>query len=173
MSNPNTVHAIFSRTRVGRARLPRVVRVSVVTLLAVASLGACGGDSGADSPSATAAETADTADMAGARPAFGLVTPEQAAMLATDPAVTVLDVRTPDEFASGHLDGAVLVDFSSPTFADAIAELDPAQPYLVYCHSGNRSGQAVASMTQAGFESLWDLDGGVSAWTAAGLELVR
>jgi phage shock protein E len=143
--------------------------VPLVTLLTVLPLSACGGDADADpTPDPTVAATA--AD-AGERPAFGIVTPEQAATLATDPAITVLDVRTPEEFTEGHLAGAVLVDFSSPAFADEVAQLDPSQPYLVYCRSGNRSGQAVAAMQQAGFAQLWDMDGGVTAWTAAGLPI--
>ena len=117
----------------------------MVSLLGLAS---CGEDEAAAEPVPAA-----TASEAGARPAYGLVTPDQAAALATDPSVTVLDVRTPEEYAEGHLEGAVLVDFSAPTFADEIAGLDASQLYLVYCRSGNRSGQAVAVMQQAGLRS--------------------
>lgn len=167
MSHPTTDSPIFPRRGGGRTRLLRVAGVPLVTVLTVLALTSCGGDDAAAEPVSVASDS-----EAGAWPAYGLVTAEQASLLATDPGVTVLDVRTPEEYAEGHLDGAVLVDFSSPTFADEIAQLDALRPYLVYCRSGNRSGQAVAVMQQAGFAALWDMDGGVTAWTAAGLELV-
>jgi rhodanese-related sulfurtransferase len=168
MSHPTTDGSILPRGSRGRARLLRFGGVPLVTTLAVLTLAACGGDDADGTAAAPVTSVADTA----ARPAFGLVTPEQAASLAADGAITVIDVRTPEEFAEGHLDGALLVDLSSPTFADEVAQLDPLQPYLVYCRSGNRSGQAVDAMQGLGFEQLWDMDGGVIAWTSAGLPLV-
>ena len=137
------------------------------------SLGACGGDEVEPAAQAAADTAPDTGGAATAGlPAFGIVAPAVAAELAADPSVTVIDVRTPDEFAEGHLEGATMIDFSSPTFADDVAALDPAGNYLVYCRSGNRSGQAVAVMQQLGFERVWDMEGGVVAWSGAGLPLV-
>jgi phage shock protein E len=167
MSHLTTDSPIFPRRGRGRTRLLRVGGVPLVTALAVLALASCGEDEAAAEPAPVVTES-----EVGARPGYGLVTPDQAAELATDPGVTVLDVRTPEEYAEGHLEGAVLVDFSAPTFADEIAGLDASQPYLVYCRSGNRSGQAVAVMQQAGFAALWDMDGGVISWTAAGFDLV-
>lgn len=167
MSHPTTDSPIFPRRGAGRTRLHGAVGVPLVTMVSLLGLASCGEDEAAAEPVPAA-----TASEAGARPAYGLVTPDQAAALATDPSVTVLDVRTPEEYAEGHLEGAVLVDFSAPTFADEIAGLDASQLYLVYCRSGNRSGQAVAVMQQAGLPALWDMDGGVSSWTAAGFDLV-
>jgi rhodanese-related sulfurtransferase len=83
--------------------------------------------------------------------------------------LVVLDVRTPEEFAEGHLEGAVLVDFYDADFADQLAALDPDVPYLLYCRSGNRSGQALGVMEQLGFTSVANLDGGIVAWSGAGL----
>ena len=54
-----------------------------------------------------------------------------------------------------------------------LAELDPDETYLVYCRSGNRSGQTTALLDELGFEQVYDLDGGVLAWQSAGLPLVR
>jgi phage shock protein E len=65
---------------------------------------------------------------------------------------TVIDVRTPEEFAAGHVEGALLIDVSAPDFAARIAELDPEGRYLVYCRSGNRSAQAVAAMRDTGLD---------------------
>jgi phage shock protein E len=65
---------------------------------------------------------------------------------------TVIDVRTPEEFADGHVEGALLIDISAPDFAERVAELDPEGEYLVYCRSGNRSAQAVAAMRDTGLD---------------------
>ncbi len=64
-----------------------------------------------------------------------------------------------------------MIDFYEPGFADEIAALDPEGEYLLYCRSGNRSGQTAALMAELGFEQVWDLDGGVIAYGAAGLDL--
>lgn len=161
---------------------PTIIRTargtSAIAVLALLAATGCGGEDDAAGPVVEAAEEpADTStgtdpgtDTAGLP--FGLVTAEEAAALATS-GVTVLDVRTPEEFAEGHLDGAQLIDFYSSTFAEQIAALDPDEEYLVYCRSGNRSGQTVALMRELGIDQVWDLDGGVIAYGAAGLPFVR
>jgi len=63
----------------------------------------------------------------------------------------IIDVRTPAEYATGHLDGALNIDVQSADFAAQISELDPSQPYFIYCRSGNRSGQAISKMANMGF----------------------
>lgn len=78
--------------------------------------------------------------------------------------VTVLDVRTPAEFAEGHLPGAVNIDVEDAAFPDKIAQLDPAGDYAVYCRSGNRSRAAMDYMTQAGVTHTVGLEGGIGAW---------
>lgn len=92
-------------------------------------------------------------------------------LVATD-GVVVVDVRTPQEYAEGHLDGALNLDVSAPDFTTAIAALDPDVTYALYCRSGNRSAQAMDVMSSAGMTSLAHLDGGVAAWTSAGGNLV-
>ena len=87
--------------------------------------------------------------------------------------VVTLDVRTPAEFAEGHIEGARLIDFQSGNFESEIAELDKEATYAVYCRSGNRSGQAVAIMHDAGFHNVYNLNGGVIDWANAGLPLVN
>lgn len=78
----------------------------------------------------------------------------------TDDAV-LLDVRTPSEFAGGHVSGASNIDFNNPSFVSEIQKLDREKTYFVYCRSGNRSGQAVAMMRKEGFRSIYELQGGV------------
>ncbi len=87
--------------------------------------------------------------------------------------MTVLDVRTPAEFAEGHLAEAVNIDLSAPDFAARIAELDPAAPYAVYCRSGSRSAEALRLMQEAGFDDVAHLDGGIIDWQGSGGEIVR
>lgn len=149
----------------------RAILVAIVTASAVAS---CGGDDDGTAEPATepAADAAGESTPVADRPDYGLVTADEAARLAAG-GVTVIDVRTPEEYAEGHIEGAELIDLSSPTFADRIEALDPSDEYLVYCRSGNRSAQAVAVMQELGFDRVWDLDGGVIAYDAAGLPLVR
>lgn len=154
------------------ARGPRrssALAMSAVALIATVGLAACGNDepSSDDAP----ATTATTADVS---PSVALIGPAAAeALLAAPPAgLVVLDVRTPEEFAAGHLEGAVMIDFQSPTFAADVVGLGEDTPVFVYCRSGNRSAQAVATMVQLGFTDITELDGGVVAWEAAGLPLV-
>jgi len=87
--------------------------------------------------------------------------------------VITLDVRTPGEYAEGHLEGAQLIDFQSGNFENEISSLDKNATYAVYCRSGNRSGQAVKVMHDAGFHNVYNLNGGVIDWANAGLPLVN
>lgn len=138
----------------------------LLTLLVVSGLllSACGGD------------PAEPVGAAGS-PEEGLrrVSADAAADIAADPpaGLVVLDVRTPEEFAQGHLDGAVMIDFYRDDFSDRLAELDRDVPYLLYCRSGNRSGQTLAIMEQLGFRDVADVDGGITAWQGAGLPVTR
>lgn len=107
-------------------------------------------------------------------PGIRLVSAKQGAEIQANPPedLIVLDVRTAEEFAEGHLPGAIMVDFYADDFSDQLAELDPDAPYLLYCRSGNRSGQTQAIMRELGFTDVADVDGGVIAWAEAGLPLV-
>ena len=91
----------------------------------------------------------------------------------TEAGIITLDVRTPGEFNEGHIEGAQLIDFQSGNFENEIATLDKTKTYAVYCRSGNRSGQAVKIMSDAGFTSVYNLNGGVIDWAGAGLPLVN
>ena len=80
----------------------------------------------------------------------------------------LLDVRTPEEYAEGHLEGAQLIDFYGPTFETQLEALDREASYAVYCRSGNRSGQVLARMRELGFIDVVDLEGGIVAWQKNG-----
>ena len=91
----------------------------------------------------------------------------------SEPGIILLDVRTPGEFAEDFIEGASLIDFQSGNFENEIAALDKNATYAVYCRSGNRSGQAVKVMHDAGFHNVYNLNGGVIDWANAGLPLVN
>ena len=77
--------------------------------------------------------------------------------------LVIIDVRTPNEYATGHLPKAINIDFYDKNFKDQINQLDKEGNYLVYCRSGNRSSQAIALMKELGFNNLDELVGGVLA----------
>jgi rhodanese-related sulfurtransferase len=79
----------------------------------------------------------------------------------------IIDVRTPEEFTTEHLPGAININFSSPTFRDELNKLDKSKTYLIYCRSGNRSGQALTIMKELAFKEVYDA-GGISDWVKAG-----
>ena len=91
----------------------------------------------------------------------------------TESGVVILDVRTPGEFAEGYIEGARMIDFQGGSFETEIASLDKDVTYAVYCRSGNRSGQAVKIMQDAGFRNLYNLEGGVIDWANQGMPLVN
>lgn len=156
-------------SRASRALRPaRTGRLVLVSALAVASiaLAGCSSDSGSEA-SVTAGPTAATAPASGAE--------LDAAAFASAlklPGTTIIDVRTPAEFAEGHLPGAVNIDIASPAFATQVAALDPSAPYAVYCRSGNRSASALAEMAAVGMTGAYHLGGGIGAWQSAGGEVV-
>ena len=86
---------------------------------------------------------------------------------------TVLDVRTPEEFAAGHIEGAINVDFKDPGFKDTLGKLDTDKSYLIHCHSGGRSGSSKPIFSELGFKAIYHLDGGMLAWEEAGLPTVK
>jgi len=86
-----------------------------------------------------------------------------------DPGFVLLDLRTPPEFAAGHLEGAVNIDYYAPDFGARIAALDRSKTYLVYCRTGNRSGKALPLFDRLGFTSVVHLTDGIVAWQRDGL----
>lgn len=82
---------------------------------------------------------------------------------ASTPNAILIDVRTPSEFASGHIDKAINIDFENQSFSSEIKKLDSSKTYFVYCRSGNRSGQAIPLMKASGIQNIYELQGGVSS----------
>lgn len=131
--------------------------VALLTLVGALGMGAVGCSSGSGS--------------ADAAPGSSSSAGEQAAVPVEDS--VIIDVRTPEEFAEGHLDGATNLDLNGGQFQEAIAGLDPDVNYLVYCRSGNRSGQATALLRDAGFENVVDLGSMEAASSETGVQIVQ
>jgi rhodanese-related sulfurtransferase len=110
--------------------------------------------------------------LLGAKPSVPEI---DAATLAGDRAVgediQIVDVREPNEWAAGHLPGAVLIPLGE--LARRAGELDPARPVVVVCRSGNRSATATDLLRRGGFRDVKNLGGGMTAWARAGYPVVR
>ena len=78
--------------------------------------------------------------------------------------VQLIDVLTPEEYAAGHLEGAININFLSEDFLKQMSQLDKKKPLLLYCRSGNRSGKATIQLHEEGFRNITDMKGGYQAW---------
>lgn len=76
----------------------------------------------------------------------------------------IIDIRTEEEFESGNIDGSINIDFYK-NFESDISKLDKNHAYLIYCQSGRRSGEAIKFFDKLGFEKVYELSGGFSAWS--------
>ena len=103
------------------------------------------------------------------------VTPETAAVWRSeaDRTTYLLDVRTPEEFAAGKIEGATNIDFRADDFATKLGKLDKTKTYLVHCRSGGRSTESLKAFKELGFTSVIHLDGGMIAWEKAGGAVVK
>ena len=97
-------------------------------------------------------------------PAFQNLTPAQFAEGLRQPGAVLVDVRRPDEFASGHLPGAVNIEVTAPDFARRVASLNKTAPTYLYCRGGARSAKAAEQLARAGFARVGNLLGGVLDW---------
>jgi rhodanese-related sulfurtransferase len=85
----------------------------------------------------------------------------------------ILDVRMADEFADGHVEGAVNVDYNAGDFRYNLTQLDKKKTYLVYCRTGRRSGAAVKVMTEMGFTNIYRMSGDMVKWQSMKLPVVK
>lgn len=85
----------------------------------------------------------------------------------------VLDVRTPEEWATGTLEGADRINIYDADFKEKAAQLDKNKAVMVYCRSGGRSAQAASMLKEMGFTEVYNLKGGITGWQTAGYEVVK
>ena len=133
-----------------------VLTLSVSLIIGVASIAGCVRD-----------ETAAIED----------VTPQEAFTLIEDNRnnsdFVIIDVRTAEEFADGHIEDAGNIDFYSTTFREELDNLDKNKTYLIYCRSGSRSGSTADIMAELNFEEVYNILGGMIQWNSEELPTVK
>ena len=97
-------------------------------------------------------------------PIFKVVSASEFKTLMEKKGIQLIDVRTPQEVGKGKISNAKNLDFYGASFKSELNKLDKTKPVLIYCQSGNRSGQAVNMMKSMGFTEVYDLKGGWGAW---------
>lgn len=85
------------------------------------------------------------------------------------PKAQIIDVRTPEEFASDHIENSKNINWLDPSFETEVQKLDKSRPVFVYCKVGGRSNKAVSKLEELGFTTIYELEGGMMKWDAAGL----
>jgi|TARA_B100000315_G_C14439003_1_gene523818 rhodanese-related sulfurtransferase len=85
----------------------------------------------------------------------------------------IIDARTPKEFAEGHIEHAIVIDYNAGTFEEMVGYLDRNKTYLIYCDVGNRSGAALAVFEDLGFMEAYNMLDGINAWQADGLPIIQ
>jgi len=87
--------------------------------------------------------------------------------------IQLIDVRTPQEFADGYINGAKLVDYMSSDFMAKMSKLDTTKVLYIYCRSGNRSGKAARKLEALGFPKVYDLQGGILNWNQSKMKVIK
>lgn len=117
-------------------------------------------------PPANKVENTTTANSSGQ---IQTINAEQFNKLLVLDEIQLVDVRTPEEFQTGHIKDAENIDYNNESFKSKISSLDKSKPVLVYCRSGKRSANAAEIMKELGFTKIVSLDGGMISWEAANL----
>jgi len=103
---------------------------------------------------------------------YGFVTVEQAKELVeTKPNLVILDVGTESEFKEGHIEGAVNIPIDE--LEQRIGEMDKNDEYLVYCRTGNGTTIAAQILFERGYSKVFNMAGGIEAWTRAVFQTVK
>jgi rhodanese-related sulfurtransferase len=136
----------------------------VVALLSISVLGACSSDSSSEDKKVdTQSVTTDVVDSSSS---------DASEMNEAGQEIVLIDVRTMEEFAEGHLEGALNLNVEDGTLEAALAGLDPDASYQVYCRSGRRSAIAYDLMKANGFEDVADLGSVEEAAATTGLPVI-
>ncbi len=98
------------------------------------------------------------------------ITPEEAKQ-AIVAGAKVIDARTKEEHAEGHIPESINIDVTDPSFTEEASALAKGDAYVVYCRSGDRSARAVSEMNELGFVSAKNMRGGITAWEEKGFEV--
>ncbi|MFD1293296.1 rhodanese-like domain-containing protein [Lutibacter holmesii] len=85
----------------------------------------------------------------------------------------IIDVRTPEEFANGHIEGAININLFDKNFESKLLKLDKSKPVFIYCRSGRRTATASKKASKLGFENVNDLQGGLQKWVKNNYKITK
>lgn len=148
------------------------LRAASAAAIALLALSACTSPQSASTPAAAGASAEQAPSSGQSSTNSGQSSTNSGQSSETSATPLIIDVRTPEEFAAGHLDGAVNIDATAADFSERIAELDPKGAYTLYCRSGNRAARAAELMTAAGFTEVRNAGGLEEAAKSLGLPIV-
>jgi rhodanese-related sulfurtransferase len=84
----------------------------------------------------------------------------------------ILDIRTQEEYESGHIQNSIMIDYYSDIFKNELDKLDKNKTYLIYCRTGRRTGLTLDIMEELGFIEVYNMLGGITQWQAKGYPVV-
>ena len=146
------------------------MKLRLTVLASAMFLFACGGNS-QNAPQGSS--SAEGEKNKSAQTVKEIAVDEFVQLMEAKPNALVLDVRTPDEVAAGRVACGEHIDFYDANFKARVKTLDHGAPVFVYCAVGGRSGQAMDFMKREGFTEVYNLQGGINAWRAAGKPTVN
>jgi rhodanese-related sulfurtransferase len=144
-----------------KKRRNRTLGLAVLIVFGLVSLG---GVSFGGSPTPGSEAKTQIIQSISAKEAFDLIQENR-----DNPDFKILDVRTPDEFEAEYIQDAVNMDFYASNYVRRLKRLDKDKTYVLYCRSGNRSGQSLELMKKMGFMEVYHISGGMIEWKASGL----
>ncbi len=105
------------------------------------------------------------------------VSPDEAYRLIQEnknnPNFVIVDIRTPQEYNSGHIENAININFYDPDFKQKLSKLDKDKTYIVYCRTGQRSGLAMPIFRELGFKEVYEIEGGIVRWVKSGYSVIK
>lgn len=125
------------------------------------------------SPKAQTADTAKSGQTSVQANVIVLTSPADFKKQVEGKKVQLVDIRTPQEYNQGHMEGALNYNYYKPSFMQQMSSLDKSKPVYIYCRSGNRTDSAAKKLKRAGFTKVYDLNGGVNNWMRSGFKLMR
>ncbi len=90
-----------------------------------------------------------------------------------NPDFVLIDIRTPEEFESGHIPGAININYHTDSFIADLDKLDKSKTYMVYCRTGRRVSDTVGIMVRLGFSTIYRINGDINRWKSQGLPVVK
>ena len=118
-------------------------------------------------------DQASSTDSGNQQPIRDVSVSEAAALIDADENIVVLDIRTPEEFSGGHIEGAINIDYYADDFEEKLALLDRETTYIMHCQSGGRSGRTENVLEKLGFKDIAHLKSGMAGWRKEGMPEVR